>query len=423
MRFFVYFFLLINFFFINIAISSEGSSFISFGHVDLADSRLPLNIKDFVINKKLNSSKVKVSFIDEKIGWVRTSKNLLAPRARFQIKIFTKKNIYIKYLDKTIFPSKSKDFQHTELFTNLFNPEEITIFENGKILEILKTYSLPTKDNVETHLIDYSCVKYSLKITGLDNEYLSMGCKMDKTGPFGNERPRLEVSWITTNFHLKNETQSIYTVFITNNDPVKIILYNQNNKKTKVTIKAKVPRSLKRVKTALGFGPYTFKAVKNEKTNNSYLNPAAMIYAKYDISNNTSLRAFDALVMKDSFFNNFGLYYAYELATLMDGRISIIPLLGAQGLSYRFDNNYKMTHSFIYPQGVEINFRHVFGLENYHFVYGMFLSTSSEVDYENLWIRFGKKYFAELNYIRWGQDNMESKMIGLSIGLPFMTFL
>ena len=404
--------------------SQDESNLLGFGHVDIADSRIPLDINHFFIQAANDQKIIKASFIGEEVTWVRTSNNLLSPRARFFIKIQTDEDVFIKYDKQTIIPTRKGQYQYVELFTNLFNPKKVTIFLKNKKFEtliILSNNHIENK-NRETMHIDYSCVKYSLSIEGLDNEYLSVGCKMRKTGTMGNERPRLEVSWMTTNFHMKDAGSPPYTSFLLDNSPIKIKLYNNKNQTKIIKIRAKLPKRLYRLKTAIGFGPYTLHAKKNDLKNQNFLNPAAMIYAKYSFNNKTSLRAFDALVMKDSIFNNFGLYYAYELANLMNERISIIPLLGAQGLSTRFDNNDKMIHRFIFPQGVEINYHHAFGLENYSLVLGLFLSTSSSVKYENFWIRFGKSFFAEINYIRWAQDARESKMVGLSIGIPFMRF-
>ena len=75
-----------------------------------------------------------------------------------------------------------------------------------------------------------------------------------------------------------------------------------------------------------------------------------------------------------------------------------------------------------FKQGFEAVYYHPFGLENYIFVYGMFISTSSEEGYNNIWIRFGKKIFWELNYIDWDYRGQYSSMWGLSVGIPLAQF-
>ena len=52
----------------------------------------------------------------------------------------------------------------------------------------------------------------------------------------------------------------------------------------------------------------------------------------------------------------------------------------------------------------------------------VFLSPSNDLDYKNIWIRWGKSYFWELNLIEWGQDNFKASMWGLSVGFPLKGF-
>ena len=45
------------------------------------------------------------------------------------------------------------------------------------------------------------------------------------------------------------------------------------------------------------------------------------------------------------------------------------------------------------------------------------------IEYRNVWVRWGKNYFWELNLIEWGQDDFKASMWGLSVGFPFKGFL
>ena len=161
-----------------------------------------------------------------------------------------------------------------------------------------------------------------------------------------------------------------------------------------------------------------FEPKDGDKSRNDRIAPAVMFYGRYDLIKTTCLRFFNATVASGSVFNNGGIYFAYELADAFDGRLELVPLLGAQILSFDYDDENDAYHKAIYPQGAEIVWNNAFGIENYNVVYGMFLSTSSQNDYQNLWVRWGKGYFWELNYINWAQDGFRAKMWGLSIGLP-----
>jgi hypothetical protein len=125
--------------------------------------------------------------------------------------------------------------------------------------------------------------------------------------------------------------------------------------------------------------------------------------------------------MKESVFNHAGLYLGSELGKFYDDRLVISSLIGFQALSYRFDNKQDdLFTQIIYPQGLEIAFHHPFGMENYRFIIGGFLSPQPDVIYQNFWARFGSKIFLEFNYINWEFDRRAASMYGLSVGFPLM---
>jgi len=406
-------------------LKAEDSLFsISFGEVSVGASRVPIKLSDFKLFGIKKNKNVKAFFIKNSVQWIRTKNNLLVPRARIALKARHYKNIHFKYLGQTIIPVfKHNKYHYSEIFMSLFEPGILKVYEGSNLVEeiSLKAKKI-SKVKKDVRLIDYSCARYNVEVTGLENEYFSLGCQLSKTGQFGNEKPRLQVTWAATNFTLLDGQAPPYTSFLSDNSPVNLTVIDKEGAKRQIKITAKLPKRLKRLKTAVGLGPYTFKAEEGTATRDSQLAPAFMLYAKYDFSFTTSLRGFDALVFNESIFNNSGLYFAYELADAMDKRISLVPLLGAQGLSYRYNKKSEFKHDFIFPQGFELVFKHVFGIENYNVVYGMFLSTSSDVTYDNIWLRWGKGYFWELNFIRWGQDDQKASMFGLSIGLPLATF-
>ena len=74
----------------------------------------------------------------------------------------------------------------------------------------------------------------------------------------------------------------------------------------------------------------------------------------------------------------------------------------------------------IFPQGIELAMHHPFGLENYKFSVGGFLSPQSNITYQNIWARFGSKIFVELNYINWAYGTRQASMYGISLGFPLL---
>jgi hypothetical protein len=149
-----------------------------------------------------------------------------------------------------------------------------------------------------------------------------------------------------------------------------------------------------------------------------------MLYGNYFLNNIHSFKFFEAMVARDSFFNHAGLYIGSEIAKFYDDRLVLSTLIGLQALTFK---NHKVDDNFftqmIYPQGGELTFHHPFGLENYKFTLGGFLSPQRDVVYKNFWTRFGSKTFIEFNFIDWKYGTRRASMFGLSVGFPLGHFL
>ena len=181
--------------------------------------------------------------------------------------------------------------------------------------------------------------------------------------------------------------------------------------------------------TAYGFGPYALHTkVTNSETKktsqiHSPIAPALFFYMNYKISDNTSIRGFDAAIFQESKFNNAGLYLGSDFGFSLDNKLYFTTLLGVQYLYFKYDDEAPEVSEPIFPQGLEFMYRHAFDIPNYIISGGIFLSTDDDIEYENVWVRWGKNYFWELNLISWGKEDFEAKTWGLSVGLPFKGFL
>jgi hypothetical protein len=293
-----------------------------------------------------------------------------------------------------------------QIVSSILNFDKINILAHG----VLKTRS--------KQLIDYSCSPFDLKIEGIDSEYLSVGCRIYRLGKLGSETPRLEITMSSTNLRTMSKAKPPFTIYLEDSSPVEIRLQGADQEIKMLKLNAALPERLHRFKTAIGFGPYVYESKENLAIQKANLAPSFMIYGKLDLTDTASFKAFDALLYSKTFFNNSGLYFSYDLASAFDERVLINALLGFQGLHYRYTKNSPTVFRLIYPQGFEFIYKHAF-IENYALTYGMFLSTSSE-SYLNGWIRYGKKNFLEINYIKWGYRDTQIKMIGLSLGIPFI---
>lgn len=390
----------------------------SIGQFSIGQAAVDLDVHDFNIEK--SHSEIEAHFLDDTIQWLRPENNLLTPRALLSLSVPKKyQPVYFKINQQVIFPSGKDDKLSTQLYVNLFNPQNITIYQGDKILDTIKITAKSVARSKLKQWIDYTCLPYEVIITGFEQQYSSTGCKLHRIGSFGSETPRLEIAFSSPNFTTPSGDQPPFLFNLQDNSPVETVLINKvTQEKVNLTVSAKLPQRLHRLKLAGGFGPYSYtKGYQSEKKGPD-IAPSYMLYGKFELSETSSFKAFDALVYDDkSLFNNSGLYFSYDLAQVYDGQIILGALLGFQGLHFRFDNGYPTEFEVIYPQGFELTYYHPFGLQNRYLSYGTFLSTTKEV-YRNAWLRFGSSVFYELNYITWGSEKSEIEMWGLSIGFP-----
>ncbi|MCM2352368.1 MAG: hypothetical protein NDI63_02045 [Pseudobdellovibrio sp.] len=390
----------------------------SIGPFSLGQASVDLDVNDFNIEK--SHADIEAFFLVDTIQWLRPENNLLTPRVLLKINIPKKyAPVYFKIDQQVIFPAGNESQLSTQLYVNLFTPHNIVIYQGDKVLD---TISITAKSVARSKLkqwIDYTCLPYEVMITGFEQQYTSTGCKLYRIGSFGKETPRLEIAFSSPNLTTPSGDHPPFLFNLQDNSAVETVLINKATKeKVNVTVSAKLPERLHRLKFAGGLGPYSVTNNYNLNTKGPDILPSYMLYGKLELSETSSFKAFDALVYDSkSLFNNSGLYFSYDLAQVFDGQVILGALLGFQGLHYKYDEGYPTEFEVIYPQGFELTYNHPFGLTNRYLSYGMFLSTTQEL-YRNMWLRFGSSVFYELNYITWGSDIAEIEMWGLSVGFP-----
>lgn len=420
------------------------SQALSIGQITLGSDPHYFQLNEFQIIS-MNPS-IQTQWLNESLQWIRNDKNQLLPQVILKIDIIGDHYPLFIYTNNTLFiptyhNDNSKIYSSLQIPINLFNPPNIQIYEGSKKIDTLKIIAKTNNQlqnsnsqndsKLSKHWIDHTCLGYNVRIENLDNQYLSIGCQMQRTGAFGSEKPRLEIFFNSPNLKPLS-VQNTYQINILNN-PVEFIFTESgsiktewidvsNQEKVNFKLNASVPEKIPRVKLAIGFGPYSFsnkylEHAKGPETTFSY-----MLYGKLSLTDSTSIKMFDALIYKDTFFNNSGAYYSFDVGRLLDGRIILGTLLGFQGIHYKYSENQPTEFEITYPQGFELTYLHPFGINQSYLNYGMFLSTTQEI-YKNIWLRFGQKIFYELNYFNWEKDKSKIEMWGISVGIPIGQFL
>ncbi len=399
-------------------------STISFGPVQLAENRLEIKGENIGIKANISGLQYLIKIKTKTVQWVRMSKILLMPRVEIALLFKAKaKNITVRYQNRSILFQSVKKRAHAQFFVSLFKTDAIEVFHKGEKVGNIKFELRNSDKQKNTHLIDYSCAPYKLDIKGLDGEFLSAGCFLSRRGHFGKEKGNLEIYWTSPNYRLLDQSKPPYVINLRDRHPVYTTIQNiHTGKRRVIRMNARVPKRLPRLKTAIGFGPYEFETQTTLSASGKSWTSPIMLYGNFHLTDESSFRFFDAFVMKKSYFNNFGFYFAYDVGSAFDKRIKLIPLLGFQSVRFHHAPDKRTFNSLIYPQGFEFIYKHAFGLKNYSLVYGMFFSTKDDEDYDNLWIRFGRKVFLEINFLSFKERDNYARTWGLSVGLPLVSF-
>ena len=411
-------------FFVHIQLQGQT---LSIGDYNIGSAPIALNLSDFRFHKK--DPRTQIKFIENSLFWNRSEKNLVTPMIMVQISVSNpQKPIQIKFADQIIIPVFKDGFSISSVYINLFSTTPIEIFEGTDKVDEILIYSVSILSSRNQKIwIDHTCLPYQVQFSGVDTEYVSIGCHIDRVGQFGQEKPRLEVTLALTNIEPNLKSSALQnkatTFYFEETAEIKTELFHTADKKQiPISMKAALPEKISRVRLAMGLGPYSFTAADKNNSLGPKSSLSYMLYGKFGLTETTSFKAFDALIYDGTLFNNSGLYYSFDVARILDGRITVGTLLGFQGLHFKYDENSLTEFEVIFPQGAEITYQHPFGQINSYLNYGMFLSTTNE-PYKNIWLRYGQKIFYEINYITWGKELSKTEMWGLSIGFPIAQFL
>jgi hypothetical protein len=385
------------------------------------------DLADFPATVESTGAAVSARWIPGSVKWVRSADGLALPRARLRIAVEAPpERLLLRWRGRAVVFQAGESGAFVEIFVPLLEGGLARLEVDGRPAAGIRIAAKaePTGPPSVRHAIDHSCSPWNVSIKGLDDAYLSMNCRAIPVGRIGSEEALLEVHWTAAGVTLPDGSAPPLAAQLRDGRPARLTLIGPDGAPRLVELSAVVPPRLHRMRLAWGVGPY--RLTSSAESGND-LAPSLTLYGNFRLrtaEDGMSLRAFEAAVSPnpatDAFFNNLGLYFAYDLARVWDARLHVTALLGMQAVTFAPRGLERSTYSTaLAPQGFEIAYPDAFGRKNETLSGGMFLGTDTRKPYQNFWLRYGGRWFVEGNSISWRESDRFARMAGLSFGLPF----
>ncbi len=364
-------------------------------------------------------------WIKAPVRWLRAKDGLPEPRARLRVFVAAApERVAVRWRGRAIALQAAEGGAFTELFVPLLDGGVAVVDFDGKPAAKIRVGASSRPGSA--HAIDYTCSPWGLTVSGLDDAFLSASCRMIPVGRVGSEEASLEVRWAAAGVTMPDGGGVPMTAQLRAGSPARVSVLGPDGKNRVVELSARVPARLNRLRLAWGAGPYNLSS--SAGSGNGAVG-AAMLYGNFRLrhEDNLSLRAFEAAFGRDPshavFFNNLGAYFAYDAVRAVDARLRLTVLLGAQIVTYAPRGLALASYGeVIAPQGFEVSYPDAFGIRNKSLSGGLFLQPGTTKRYQNMWVRYGGRWFGELNYLSWRNTDRYATMWGFSIGAPLSQF-
>jgi hypothetical protein len=387
------------------------------------------DLTDFPAAVESDKGAVEARWIERSVKWVRAADGLALPRARLRIVVHAPpERALLRWRGQAVAFQDGPDGAFAEIYVPLLEGGEARVEVDGRAAGrvTVAAKGAPTGAPSLRHAIDHSCSPWNISIKGLDDAYLSMNCRMTPVGRVGIEEAMLEVRWAAAGVTLPDGSAPPLAAKLRDGHPARMTLVGPDGKSRVVELSAAVPPRLHRMRLAWGAGPYHLSS--SAPSGNGWAG-AAMLYGNFRLrsaDDGLSIRAFESAVSQSptntAFFNNLGVYFAYDLARVWDSRLHITALLGVQSVTFAPQGLARRGYSKgLAPQGFEIAYPDAFGRKNETLSGGLFLQPTATTPYQNVWLRYGGRWFGELNYISWRSGDRYARMSGVSVGMPFVS--
>ena len=315
------------------------------------------------------------------------------------------------------------------------NGVDIEIKRNGKILR--GKLKLSFKPRKATYLsqgrvfIDPSCSPFGVSVESLGDlsaDWAYIGCRQTVT--MSNERQtsslELYIYWDNVGDSIEvggiptlQSSVSVWPLRLRTGVTDVSVRGNQHEMK----IHYQLPSEFHKFSFSLGVGAYSV-GFQGSTSQTTHIAPLPTLYGSYFIAEDLRIVGFGGVALDSSSFTDLGLYLRFEQFRFYDRRISINLLVGGHGIGFKDQGQFNLVPSF--PQGFELIFTDAFQ-RGRNLVFGVFISPDiSGVSYYEGWLRWGGKFFGELNYISSSiQQNSipyNFSIVGVSFGFPVARF-
>ena len=399
---------------------------IAIGPLVVGEDHPGFALADFPAVVEDTAPAVEARWVEGSLKWVRAPDGLALPLARLRIALrVAPERALLRWRGRAVLFQGGPDGAATEIFVPLLEGAEAAVELDGHPLARVRIAArAAATPAAERHAIDHSCSPWAAAIRGLDDAFVSMNCRLIPVGRVGAEAPLLEIRWLAAGVTLPDGSRPPLLAQLRHGLPARMTVIGPDGKSRVVEISAAVPPRWHRLKVAAGAGPY--RLASSAGAGNGAAG-SLMLYGNLRLrpEDSLSIRVFEAAVAQSpadtAFFNNLGLYFAYDLARVLDNRLALTALLGLQGVTFAPAGLSRSAYNeAVFPQGFELSYLDAFGLRNKTLSGGMFLQPTASKPYQNFWGRFGGRWFGELNYISWRSGGRSARMWGFSIGVPFV---
>ena len=117
------------------------------------------------------------------------------------------------------------------------------VFHEGSKVGEVGVHGL-TKERINnTVLIDYSCSGYNLRVFGLDEGFLSVGCEIIRENIKGDVVPTLNVNWISSEYKTLDLHHGPYVISFSRGREAKVLVKIDQGGKKEIQFKVDFPKS------------------------------------------------------------------------------------------------------------------------------------------------------------------------------------